>query len=115
MLEADVEVNTRIIMTNIAQKYDKVFARSDNDVGFNKNYVMKFKFKENIDNKKPESRKAYRFPNNEEKDIKRFLDELVETGVLENSNSSWTSPSMIIKKKNLKYRLVTNFRLWCVY
>lgn len=112
MLEADVEVNTRIALTNIAQKYDKVFARSDNDVGFNKNYVMKFKFKNNMENKKPESRRAYRFPNNEEKDIMQFLDELVETGVLENSNSSWTSPSMIIKKKNLKYRLVTNFRLW---
>jgi len=105
-----LDKNEIIEVEKILKRFNKVFARHDSDTGFSRRYVVTFDL--NKEMRKSEKRAPYRNSSCDQNEIIDFLDGLEESGVIGLSPSSWTSPSIFIRKKNKKLRLVTNFKTW---
>lgn len=58
----------------------------------------------------PVKLQPYRVSSVERLAIKEHLDEMLAAGIISPSNSEWSSPMVMVKKKNGKLRLVVDFR-----
>jgi hypothetical protein len=63
----------------------------------------------------PINTKPYRLPEAQKAEIEKQIDKLVKEGVVEESNSPWNSPLLVVPKKDdasgeKKWRLIVDFR-----
>lgn len=61
------------------------------------------------DNSKPVKQKYYRVSKVMQDKINEELDRMLELDVVEHSSSEWSSPILMVKKKDGSYRFVTDF------
>jgi hypothetical protein len=63
----------------------------------------------------PINTRSYRLPEAQKAEIERQVDKLLEEGIVEESNSPWNSPLLVVAKKTdaggeRKWRIVVDFR-----
>jgi hypothetical protein len=68
------------------------------------------KFSITTDSLQPISTHPYRTPFSIRKELKSILDKFVENKLIEPCSSPWNSPSLLVRKKDGKFRLVIDYR-----
>lgn len=92
-------------LEELLKKYEDVFSKGDNDIG--KTEILKMKI--DTEEAKPIKQKAYRYTKEQKEEISKQIKELMEKGIIRRSYSPWSSPVVMVKKKNGKWRMCTNF------
>ena len=90
------------------QSWEDIFSRNANDIG--KTNVVKHRI--DLVDETPIKERARRIPPNMLNELGEHIQKLLQTGVIEESSSPWSSPIVIVRKKNGELRLcVDYFRL----
>lgn len=63
-----------------------------------------------LNDNSPVSYKPYRLPYSERAVVRDLINDLLDTKIIQESNSSYASPIVLIKKKNGEYRLCVDYR-----
>ena len=102
MLDKDQKVK----LGNLLLKYQDAFAKSSNDLG--KCSILKHRIDtaEAAPVRQPMRRTAQAFESEEEK----YLKEQLDAGVIQPSNSAWSSPIVMIRKKTGDVRVCIDYR-----
>ena len=102
MLDKDQKVK----LGNLLLKYQDAFAKSSNDLG--KCSILKHRIDtaEAAPVRQPMRRTPQAFEGEEEK----YLKEQLETGVIQPSNSAWSSPIVMVRKKTGDVRVCIDYR-----
>ena len=96
---------TRRIKT-LADRYDQVFSKSENDIGFND----KAKFEIETGVHSPIKFRPYRVPYSQQDTVNKMIDDMLTHKIISKSNSPWASPVVIIKKKDGSNRFCVDYR-----
>jgi len=89
-----------------ALKYSEICAISDTKLG--RTNIVEHRI--NTGDQKPVSKKPYRANEKKEKMIKEELDKMIKDGVVRESESPWSSPVVIIDKKDGSKRFCIDYR-----
>src|SRR5687767_11300116 len=92
-------------LRKLLKKYDDVFSKGDNDIG--KTDILKMKI--DTGEAQPIKQRAYRYTKEQKEEIGKQIKELLEKGIIRRSCSPWSSPVVMVKKKNGEWRMCTNF------
>uniref|UniRef100_A0A146KYH2 RNA-directed DNA polymerase n=1 Tax=Lygus hesperus TaxID=30085 RepID=A0A146KYH2_LYGHE len=93
-------------LRNILQKFSNTFTR-----GLPRRPVNVLEFKIIlIDPKKVVYRRPYRLHPRDREAVREYIKELLEAGIIEESTSPYSSPILLVPKKNGKMRMATDFR-----
>lgn len=87
-------------------EYTNLFAKSDSDLGSTDIVRHKIDTGTNRPVKIPPSR----VPTHLTKEIYKHLDDMLERGVIEPSNSPWPAPVVLVKKKDSSFRFCIDYR-----
>jgi hypothetical protein len=93
-------------LEKLLEKYEDVFSKGNGDIG--KTEILKMKI--DTGDAQPIKQRAYRYTKEQKEDISKQVKELLETGIIQRSYSPWSSPVVMIKKKNGNWRMCTDFR-----
>ena len=89
------------------QQNRDVFATGLHELGQCNKYMHKI---ETLPNAKPVKMPFYRATPQHQSEINRQVDDLLQNDIIQESNSEWHSPCLLVKKSNGDFRLVTDFR-----
>ena len=93
-------------MANLLLKYKHVFSLTDSDLG--KTDLVQHRI--NTDNAVPIRQRPRRTSPWKQEEIKRQLTDLIEKGAVEESNSPWASPVVLVTKKDGTKRFCVDYR-----
>ena len=96
----------RLKLSKLIEKYDKIFSKNERDIG----RFKKFKFDIKTKNENPIKSRAYRTPYAQQKTVEKMVDEMLENKIITKSNSPWSSPIVIVKKKDGTDRFCVDYR-----
>ena len=102
----DVPDEHRELLLALLQKNKDVFAAHDTDFGRTDTVTMKIDTK----NHAPIKQRPYRTPLAQHKIVDEAVDEMLEKGIIERSNSPWASPIVLVKKKDGSTRFCVDYR-----
>jgi len=102
----DIEDGQKEEIRKLIRKYSEICAISDTKLG--RTNIVKHRI--NTGDNKPVSRKPYRANEEKEKMIKEELDKMIKDGVVRESESPWSSPVVIIDKKDGSKRFCIDYR-----
>jgi len=54
--------------------------------------------------------KPYRYPHSQKEEIEKLVADMLQEGIIEPSNSHFSSPIILVKKKDGSWRVCTNYR-----
>lgn len=96
---------------NICAKYSDIFYLPGDKLTITNVYKQNISLK---DNTTPVYIKPYRLPNSQKTEIKNQINKMLAEGIIEPSNSDWSSPVLLVPKKSenneKKWRLVIDYR-----
>lgn len=96
---------------NICAKYSDVFFMPGDKLGVTNLYQQKIHLKENVT---PSYVKPYRLPKSQKQEIDRQIQQMLNDDVIEESQSEWCSPLLLVPKKSessdKKWRVVIDYR-----
>src|SRR5436190_20054562 len=101
-----IEERQKEEIRKLIRKYSEICAISDTKLG--RTNIVKHRI--NTGEHLPVSRKPYRANEEKEKLIKEELDKMIKDGVVRESESSWSSPVVIIDKKDGSKRFCIDYR-----
>lgn len=87
-------------------RYGSLFAKINNDLG--KPNIVKHKI--DTGDARPIKQPVRCAPAHLSKDIERNIDEILEYNIIVPSKSQWTSPIVLVKKKDNSYRFSVDYR-----
>ena len=90
----------------LISEYDHIFSKDKNDLG----YYNESEFKIETGNEKPVKSKAYRVPFAQQANIDNMVDEMLENRIITKCQSAWSSPVVIVKKKDGTDRFCVDYR-----
>ena len=94
-------------LVNLLLKYSHVFSQSEDDLGHTTTMKHHIILEDNIPVKQP-----YRpIPPSQIEEVRQHITDLLNTGVIEESQSPYASPIVLVKKKNGKIRMCCDYRL----
>ena len=102
----NIEDGQKEEIRKLIRKYSEICAISNTKLG--RTNIVKHRI--NTGDHKPVSRKPYRANEEKEKMIKEELDKMIKDGVVRESESSWSSPVVIIDKKDGSKRFCIDYR-----
>ena len=91
---------------NMFGKWKHVFSRDSTDIG--QTSVLKHRI--DLIDETPVKERARRIPPNMLEELREHLQQLQRTGIIEESNSSWCSPIVLVRKKSGELRLCVDYR-----
>ncbi|MCG7874779.1 MAG: pol polyprotein, partial [Candidatus Thiodiazotropha endolucinida] len=83
-----------------------IFAQKDTQLGQTETLL----FSVDTGNAKPIKLRPYRTPFNDRKILDKAIDEMLEAKIIERSNSPWSFPCILVKKKDNSHRFCVDFR-----
>ena len=93
-------------IAKLLSEYQDVFAKSDTDIG----RTNKVKHGINTGDHPPLKERPRRFPPKEQEEIDRQIKQLLDTGMIEPSDSPWASNVVLVKKKDGTKRFCIDYR-----
>jgi len=90
----------------LIKKYEEIFSIEKTDVGFCKFVKHEIELKQNA----PVQQINGTVPLHVENWVDEQVDHLKKMGVIRDSNSPWSAPVVVVKKKNGEYRMCIDFR-----
>ena len=104
--EIDVPEKHKRNITRLVKKNNDLFAKKDKDLGHTSTVKMRI----DCQGHRPLKNRAYRTPLNKRKIIDKAIDEMLEAKVIERSQSPWSFPLVVVKKKDGSDRMCVDFR-----
>ena len=98
-VNAKLNSNEKNRLRILLNKYNDIFAFNDSKLGLCKNAVFKIEFNEKYQN--PIAKKPIPYNFEDRSIIKREVDKLLKLGVIEETNSEWSFPIVLVNKKGL--------------
>lgn len=86
-------------------EYTNLFAKSNSDLGC----IDIVRHKIDTETNRPVKIPPRRVPTHLTKEIDKHLDDMLERGVIEPSNSPWSAPVVLLKKKDGSYRFCIDY------
>ena len=104
--EIQVPLQHRRNITTLIQQNKDLFAKKDTDLGHTDTVKMRI----DTGDHRPLKNRPYRTPLNKRKIIDKAIDEMLEAKVIERSQSPWSFPLVVVKKKDGSDRMCVDFR-----
>ena len=105
--EIKVPEGHRRHITQLVRGNKDLFAKRDKDLGHTDSVKMSIR---TDPNQRPLKNTSYRTPLNKRKIIDQAIDEMLEAKVIERSQSPWSFPLVVVKKKDGSDRMCEDFR-----
>jgi hypothetical protein len=102
----DLTQNQQQQLLDLVNEFRDCFALDLDELGMTDITEMHIKLEDNS----PVSYKPYRLPYSERLVVRDLINELLESKIVQESNSSYASPIVLVKKKNGEYRLCVDYR-----
>ena len=102
-LTEEQQVKFNILMN----KYKDIFAEETNQLGRTNMVKHRIEVEENIE---PIKQKYYKTGLKEDEFIQEEIERLLKEGIIQKSKSAWTSPVVLVKKKDGKIRFCVDYR-----
>lgn len=99
--------NVREKLENLCNEFSDIFALESEDITANNFYEQKLQLTDNI----PVYTKNYRIPNSQKHEIKKHVQKLIDSNIVEPSTSPYNSPILLVPKKSLPNETVKRNRL----
>ena len=93
-------------VVRLIQKHDAVFSKGDFDVGF----CTEVPHKISTTDEQPVNQPYRRIPPHYVQEVKDTLQQLLDQGIIESSNSPYASPVVLVKKKDGSLRICVDYR-----
>lgn len=106
-VDCDVSKEQKKRLYNLMNHYRRCIAKNIYEIG--KTDVVEMKIEENP-NSAPVVCKPYRATNEDRQKIKKIVEEWKDAGIVQETNSSYASPVLLVTKKNGESRLVVDYR-----
>ena len=104
--DAKIPDRHRDIVTKVLEKNKDVFAAHDTDFGRTETVTMKI----DTQGHAPIKQRPYRTPLAQHRVVDEAIDEMLNKGIIERSNSPWASPVVLVKKKDGSTRFCVDYR-----
>jgi len=91
---------------NLIKKYSKLFSAHNHDIGFCPQVEHEIQIKEHA----PCQQIPSKVPIHVEKWVDDQVDDLLKKGIIQESNSPWSAPIVVVKKKSGDFRLCIDYR-----
>lgn len=105
-LGPDVSHSHREQLLELLNKHRNCFALDITELGMTNVSAMRIK----LNDDSPVSYKPYRLSHKEREIVRGLVNELLDNKIIQDSNSSYASPIVLVKKKNNDYRLCIDYR-----
>ena len=93
-------------LENLLERYKDIFAKDENDLG--RTNIVKHEI--DTGKHKPIKQAAYRVNPHKKRIIEEEISKMFKKGVIQRSNSPWSSPVTLVPKTNGKWRFCTDYR-----
>lgn len=104
--ESPLGQNEREELCSLLDQYSDVFSKGESDLG----RTSKARHKIPTGDAAPSCQRNYRQPYHLKRETQRQVDLLLQQGVVEPSSSPWSSPVLMVPKKDGSYRFCVDFR-----
>lgn len=101
-----IDKETKQIVIKLLNEYRDCFALNTSDLGCAKSASLTI----NLNDNKPFSYRPYRMSRTEQNIVKDIVEELLLHGIIRESDSEYSSPVLLVKKKNGEQRLCIDYR-----
>ena len=101
-LKEEEKAKIKLLLSN----YNRLFSRSSTDVG----QTSAIRHKIDVGMHKPIKSAPYRVPHVLRGEIEKHVNKMLEANIIEYSDGPWSSPVILVKKKNGEYRFCIDFR-----
>lgn len=101
-----VDERERENFTELLKAYSDCFASSYKDLGVTNLGEMHIK----LTSDKPVNKKPYRLAHSEREVVAKKIDEMLEANIIQESDSDYASPIILVRKKTGDYRLCVDYR-----
>lgn len=109
---SDIKVNETVDQAvqeklyQLLQKYRNCFANNLSELGCAKNTFMDI----DLHDKTPVVYRPYRLSHPERQKVRNMVEDLIQNDIVQESNSNYASPILLVKKKNGELRLCVDYR-----
>ena len=104
----NIPLDFREKMEKLFIEYNEIWSRGKNDVGLAPHWVVDLVFKEG-DSGQPSYSRPYKIKSELKEKLDSKIEEMLNAGILEICSSPWSTPTMVVPKKNSDIRIVHNF------
>ena len=101
-----IDKNQKQTLFNLLQEYRDCFSLTTSELGCSKTAKMEIALHE----EKPFSYRPYRMARTEQNVVKDIVEELLSNNIVRESNSEYSSPVLLVKKKNGEQRMCVDYR-----
>ena len=102
----NVPRNFETSVRNVIKRNQDLFAKKDSDLGFSNTVKMSI----NTGDHHPIKNRPYRVPLNKRQIIDKAVKEMLDAKIIERSQSPWSFPLVVVKKKDGSDRMCVDFR-----
>uniref|UniRef100_V5FZU9 Retrovirus-related Pol polyprotein n=1 Tax=Anoplophora glabripennis TaxID=217634 RepID=V5FZU9_ANOGL len=106
-INADLDSESKEKVLEVLNKWQHCFANSSAELGVVKGCQLEIKLS---DESKPVCYCPYRLSLNERAIVREKVNELLDSGIVRESQSEYASPVVLVKKKNNDFRLCVDYR-----
>ena len=89
----------------VIDRYADVFSRNDEDIG-ESDFILRIE----LTSYSPVKSRAYRIPHAQKPTVEAEVIKMLKMGVIKRTRSDWSSPVVLVKKKDNSIRFCTDFR-----
>ena len=101
-----LEEDKRVMLEKVLVEMQEVFSKDDSDIGDIKDFQMPIKLVDDI----PVTAPYRRIPPHLYKEVKNYIDDLITNGWVRESVSSYSSPIVVVRKKDGSMRMCIDYR-----
>jgi hypothetical protein len=105
-IDKDLDSGKKERLTKLLQKYDDVFSKSPSDNG--RTGLVKLSI--NTGNNTPIKQRTRPVPFHRKAEVKDLVEDMVQNAFARPSNSPWSSPIVLVKKKDNSTRFCVDYR-----
>ena len=103
--EINVPLKYKARIQKTINKHKEIFASKDSELGHTDTVQMEIETGDHP----PLKLKPYRTPLHKRQIVEKAIDEMLQAGIIKRSKSNWSSPIVIVKKKDGTDRFCTDF------